>query len=112
MIVSHRTGCLFLTLALACSAQEVPKQYKRFFVHYTDSRSYPEKALNSVHLTTKDVGRSFALIAGVASYPHLPPERQLGAAAEDVRKLQNYLITQEFFDEVVVLKDSDVTFEN
>lgn len=104
--------CSFLTMALTCSAQEVPKKYKGFFVHYTDSRSYPEKVLNSVHLTTKDVGRSFALIVGVASYRKLPPEQQLGAAAEDVRKLQNYLVTQEFFDEVVVLKDSDVTFEN
>jgi hypothetical protein len=66
-----------------------------------------------IGMTNKDVGRSFALVAGVAAYPGLGvAERTLAPAAEDVRKLTDYLRTQEFFDEIVVLQNDDVTIEN
>ena len=72
-----------------------------------------EKALNLIGLTTQDVGRSFALIAGVSKYPNMPdPQKELPPAAADIEALQNYLKNQEFFDEIVVLKDGDVTEDN
>jgi hypothetical protein len=91
----------------------VDKPYQRFFVHYVDHRSLPEKALNLIGLTAQDVGRSFALLAGVTRYPNMPEGHQeLAPAAEDLRQLQAYLRAQEFFDEIVVLQDGDVTLDN
>jgi hypothetical protein len=92
----------------------VPAQYKSFFAHYADSRAMPDEALRLVSLSPSAVGRSFALIAGVTHYPNMPkPEdRELPPAAEDLRKLVDYLINYEYFDEVVVLKDDEVTLDN
>ena len=55
----------------ALAADEVPKEFRQFIVHKSDSRIWLEKALNVVNLTTKDVGRSFAIVAGVSRYPNL-----------------------------------------
>ena len=96
-------------LVSQCSlcAQTVPTEYQRFFVERSDQRSRFEKALNLIGKTSFPVGRSFALIAGVTQYPNLPPaERSLKPAAVDIAKLQAYLKDQEFFDEIVVLKDA------
>jgi TPR repeat protein len=99
--------------SLAQSKPNVPDQYKRFFLQYSDQRSLYEKALNSVGLTSLRVGRSYALIAGVTQYPNFPPlQRSLKPAAVDIEKLKAYLRDQEFFDEIVVLKDGDVNLDN
>ena len=110
---------LLVAVALApakCQAQDesVPSQYRRFFSHYRDTRSIPERALNIVGLSAQDVGRSFALIAGVSHYPNFRPplDPSLGAAGVDITKLERYLKTQEFFDEIVVLRDSDMNYQN
>ena len=101
---------LAVTTLSAESALPVRQEYQRFFVRYVDNRSLPEKALNIIGLSSQEVGRSFALIAGVTQYPNMVPElRQLPPAAEDLRRLQVYLRDQEFFDEIVVLKDGDVS---
>ncbi len=114
-----RGASRYLALALAfvnpppTDAQSVPSQYQRFFVFREDQRSRFEKALNLIGKTQFPVGRSFALIAGVTQYPNRPPlERYLRPAAVDIEKLQAYLREQEFFDEIVVLKDGDVTLPN
>jgi len=97
----------------ALDRAQVSRDYQKFFVHYVDNRSISEKALNLVDLTWEDVGRSFALIAGISHYPKMSLiERELRPAAEDIKKLQEYLRTYEFFDEIVVLKEGDVTTEN
>jgi uncharacterized caspase-like protein len=91
----------------------VSEPYRQKFVRYVDGRSMKEKALNLIGLTSQDVGRSFALIAGVSKYPNMPElDKELPAAAADVDALQNYLTNEEFFDEIVVLRDGDVTSEN
>jgi formylglycine-generating enzyme required for sulfatase activity len=84
-------------------------EFRRFFVHYADRRSMTERALNLVGLNANEVGRSFALVAGVSRYEFLP---ELRAAAVDVEKMTHYLIDQQFFDEVVVLADDDFTEQN
>ena len=94
-------------------ASAVPEPYRQKFVQYVDRRSMQEKALNLIGLTSQDVGRSFALIAGVSRYPNMPEMgRELAAAGADIDELQNYLRSEEFFDEIVVLRDGDVTMEN
>ncbi len=110
-------GCLMMTSALggpfSAHAQTVPAEYQRFFVERADQRSRFEKALNLIGKTSFPVGRSFALIAGVTQYPNLPAtEKSLPPAAVDISKLQAYLKDQEFFDEIVVLKDADMTLTN
>lgn len=108
----------FLLVVLFCScgrvnAQNVPDQYKRYFVKFTDNRSIIEKVLNAAGLSNEDMGRSFALICGISNYPKMGVlERKLAPAAEDVRKMKNYLLQKDFFDEIVVLENSDVTLEN
>lgn len=104
---------LFASSVLALDRPKVPRDFQKFFVHYVDNRSIKEKALNLANLSWKDVGRSFALIAGVSHYPNMSlTDRELRPAAEDIKKLQEYLKTYEFFDEIVVLKDGNVTIKN
>jgi tetratricopeptide (TPR) repeat protein len=110
-------GCLAVASALfslrSVRAQSVGGEYRRFFVQRADQRSRFEKALNLIGRTSFPVGRSFALIAGVTQYPNFPQlERSLRPAAIDIEKLQAYLKEQEFFDEIVVLKDADMTLPN
>ena len=82
-------------------ASLVPEPYRQKFVQYVDQRSIPEKALNLVGLSSQQLGRSFALIAGVSKYPNMPElDRELSAAAVDIDELQAYLKSQEFFDEL------------
>jgi TPR repeat protein len=104
---------LFVNNPSAMAMPDVPEEYRRFFFHYEDKRSFAETALNLIGLTNQEVGRSFALIAGVSSYPNMPlTERQLKPAAIDIKNLQSYLKSYEFFDEIVVLENDDVTTEN
>ncbi|MGA8028394.1 MAG: caspase family protein [Bryobacteraceae bacterium] len=94
-------------------AQSSPAEDPHFFVQRADQRSRFQRALNLIGKTSFPVGRSFALVAGVTQYPNFPLlERSLTPAAVDVEKLQTYLKEQEFFDEIVVLKDGDMTLSN
>ena len=119
--MSFATGlalrCSIFALGLArpfpLCAQSVPSKCQPFFVQCADQRSRLERALNLIGKTSFPVGRSFAIIAGVTQYPNFPePEQSLRPAAVDIEKLQAYLKEQEFFDEVVVLKDGDMTLAN
>jgi hypothetical protein len=67
---------------------------------------------NVVKRIDSGTGQSFALIAGVSDYPNLASKSQLPPAAEDIRKLVAYLRDYEGFDEIVVLKNRDMTFSN
>lgn len=94
-------------------SQNVASSYKKYFQHFKDNRTITERVLNTVGLTNQDVGRSFALLADISTYPYLPAhQKHLTPASEDIRKLKNYLITYEFFDEVVVLENENVTLDN
>jgi hypothetical protein len=66
------------------------------------------------HLGAKegDHIRSIALIAGISNYPKLPQDEQsLDAAKIDIDKLE-ILLKDQKFDEIIVLRDGDVTLEN
>ncbi|BFU95903.1 MAG: hypothetical protein NTNFB02_26250 [Nitrospira sp.] len=107
---------LAMTMPPVLHATEPPPaepEYRKFFAHFVDKRSYKEKVLNLIGLTKDDVGRSFALIAGVSDYPRMPPlQKELAPAAEDLRKVEDYLKNVEFFDEIVVLRNQEVSLEN
>jgi hypothetical protein len=91
----------------------LPSQYQRYFARFVDNRTLPERMLNAVSITSQEYGRGFALIAGIAKYPFMSGAgRDLEPAGEDIRKLANYLTEFEKLDEIVVLKDADVTEAN
>ena len=97
----------------ALAADEVPKEFRQFIVHKSDSRIWSERALNAVNLTTKDVGRGFAIVAGVSSYPNLPgADKTLEPAEQDMRKLVKYLKEVEHFDEIILLKNENMNYTN
>lgn len=117
IFLSALCSLLSVVLLLLCcadlSAQEVPAQYRKYLLENRDTRSLPEKILNKVGLTRADVGRSFALLCGISTYPNIQGKHgNLKPAAEDIQKLQAYLKQHEFFDEVVVLRDKQVTLRN
>ena len=104
--------CVLLGTRGLGATPPVDVSYQKYFVQYEDNRSWYETALNAVGQTNLEVGRSFALIAGVSHYPRLGGNKDLIPAAEDIRKLRHYLIHVEKFDEVVELKNVDVNLEN
>jgi formylglycine-generating enzyme required for sulfatase activity len=108
---------LFIPGPVAAVAQTFPDylavRYRPFLKHFVNARSLPERWLNIAGYTSGDYGRGFALIAGVSRYPRIAgKDGNLKEAAEDIRKLENYLKTYEKFDEIVVLTDAEVTPEN
>lgn len=93
----------------AQSRPPVDDDYQAYFVHYVDKRSIWDKALNLIDVESNEIGRSFALIAGVSHYPNMPrTQTELAPAAADIRNLQHYLKDYEFFDEIVVLSGGEV----
>jgi hypothetical protein len=83
----------------------VDKVHRAFFAKFSDNRTITERMLNIAGFTDQEYGRSFALIAGVGRYNFPGGTGELGPAAEDIRKLSNYLGNIEKFDEIVVLQD-------
>lgn len=116
-----RTRVLIATLVLFASlthviraqvSADVPQQYRKLFYYSADQRKPYQKVLNGLGIATSQVGRSFALIAGVTQYPNFPVlERDLKPAQVDIEKLKSYLKDQEYFDEIVVLKDGDMNLD-
>jgi lysozyme len=100
-------------VARADAPADVPEQYRSFFRHYVDNRSFTEKALNTIGFSKEDVGRSLALLAGVSRYAKMKgTAANLAPARADIEKLAAYLVQREFFDEVVVLLDDAVSDAN
>lgn len=94
-------------------AQDVPTAYRRFFKHYIDKSSLVEQVLNPIGMTTNDVGRTFALVAAVSSYPHMTgASTTLNPASIDASRLVATFRDTQKFDEIVVLTNADVTPEN
>ena len=92
----------------------VPAKYVKFFHRSVDDRSTWEKALNFLDIQVRDLGPSFALVAGVSKYPKMGGRASdLWPARLDVEKMVAYLDQPpESFNEVVVLLDEDMTAEN
>ncbi|WP_085298898.1 caspase family protein [Cognaticolwellia mytili] len=86
---------------------EIPKEYQKYFSKYDNSKSVYSEQI-APRLGGAKAGRSFALVAGVWEYEFgdLPP------AKKDIEAITKYLKEEEFFDEVVVLTNDDVNYEN
>ena len=108
-------GLMWASVSIAMAQSDaIDPEFKKYIVHSVDRRSMPETLLNGFGLTTHDVGRSFALIVGVSRYPRMQQKeyRYLAPADRDIDLLVAYLKNQQFFDEIVVLRDDAVSFDN
>lgn len=115
LIVSLFSLTLFSisSVSFAQERPEVPLEYQSYFEHYADKRTLTQKILDYISIPSPKLGRSFALIAGISDYPRLASDsKELRPASQDVTNLTNYLINQELFDEVVVLRNEKVTLQS
>ncbi len=85
----------------------VPTEYKKYFEKYSTERSVYSEKVAPLFGGAK-AGRSFALVAGVWKYKF----GDLVPAKVDIDNLVKYLITEEHFDEVVVLRNEAVSYDN
>jgi hypothetical protein len=121
---STRKAIVLLFLLLACLARpvwgivdesqpNVKPEYQRFFRYYNPGRSFPASLLQEHGINDDQVGRSYAVIAGVSHYPKLPADkRDLQPAKHDVDNLVTFLRDKQFVDEIIVLENDDVTLAN
>jgi hypothetical protein len=94
-------------------SSNIPKQYRPFFKKYKVGRSMPASVLLAHGIEDHKLGRSYALVAGISHYPHLPDDKQqLPQARVDVEGLVKFITSSEYFDEIVVLEDEHVTLDN
>jgi lysozyme len=87
-------------------------KYCNFFVHYNPGDAVlPEGVGDLLHLSKPAETRSIGLIIEIDSYPNMPGH-DLAAAKKDGDNLRNFLVNEQHFDEVIVLRNADATEEN
>lgn len=94
--------------------QAVPDEYKDYFVQYNaDDETHWDRVLKLIGYKNEVVGRSYAVVAGIDYYPKMSASsKNLRPAGKDIEQLVEYLKVDQNFDEVIVLKNEDVTPEN
>ena len=101
-------AAVFAAIALPYHALASPSpKYEEYFVKYSTAPTFFSQKIAPL-LGVAKVGRSFALVAGVSKYSF----GTLTAAGVDVDALADYLVNEEQFDEVVVLRDEHVNYQN
>lgn len=87
-------------------------RYCRFFVHYAHgSKLLPVMVGDFLGVTQASQTRSIGLIIAIDAYPQMPGN-DLSAAAVDAQRLQDFLVNNQNFDEVIVLRNVDASPEN
>ena len=87
-------------------------RYCPFFVRYsTNTGSLPTVVGDLLGVTSASDTRSIGLIIAIDDYPNMPGHN-LSAAAADAMNLQDFLIDDQQFDEVIVLRNADASVEN
>ena len=87
-------------------------RFCRFFVHYGSvAEPLPVVIGDFLGITHASQTRSIGLIIAIDKYPQMPGH-DLSAAAVDAERLQEFLVSNQGFDEVVVLRNGDATQEN
>ena len=98
---------MFLVSSTLADDPNVPSPYAQYFAKHSDTENVFSKSVAPL-LEGQGSGRSYALIAGVWKYSF----GDLRPAQVDIEELKDYLIDEEHFDEVVVLTNDDVNFQN
>jgi GH25 family lysozyme M1 (1,4-beta-N-acetylmuramidase) len=92
-----------------------PAKYERYCPFFKQFNNNPNSTLDTqiadiLGIKTADETRSIALIITISKYP-LMPGNNISAAAVDGERLTDFLINDQKFDEVIVLRDEDATAE-
>ena len=108
-----RVGWLYVSVicihtAHAQGPAHLDSAHSSLFVKY-ESSNWADDFLKYIGLQRETVGRSLALVAGISDYDELD---DLRPAQEDMDRLVNHLSTVELFDEIVVLRNEDMTAQN
>lgn len=93
----------------------IDEKYRRFVSFYRDENASMtiEKAMKLIGVPTKTFGRSFALLTAVSNYPNFSVlTRDLRPAEADLSRMKEYLQNEEFFDEIVILRNHEFSYEN
>ena len=122
-----RWASVFLIGVFACSIawagdysgicpNGAPARYERFCKFFKRFNFKNESALDTViadnlGVTSAAETRSIGLIISIAKYP-LMPGNDISAAAVDGERLTEFLIKDQKFDEVIVLRDEEATADN
>jgi lysozyme len=95
----------------ACNAG-VPAPYCQYFVQYQVApRPLDMRLKEGLGVTDPSQTRSIALVIAIEHYPN-NPGHDLKAARVDGERLQKFLIEDQKFDEVILLKDNAATHDN
>jgi lysozyme len=89
-------------------------EFCRFFVHFdADAATKPldVRIRDALGISSAADTRSIGLVISVDSYPHLPGG-SVSAAGVDGKRLVNFLVDQQKFDEVIHLSNADATTAN
>ncbi|MDV7024783.1 hypothetical protein R4P48_19155 [Atlantibacter subterranea] len=92
----------------------VHKEYCQFFIYYRNAKAdkLDIRISDALQIPDQDASktRAIGLIIAISKYPAL--NANLEAAEVDGKRLANFLIYGQKFDEVILLKDQDATAEN
>ena len=103
-----RIGSLVLIMSLLAAMAFAREDYAKFiFKKSPDTQSYFQRFLAMFQQQPFD--GSYALIIAVGDYDNLKP---LQAPNKDAEKLKKVLLNTGDYDEVVVLRDADASFDN
>ncbi len=91
---------------------QVDQKYCRFFVYYNRGDSQISAiGADFLQVAHASETRSIGLVIEVDDYP-LMQDKNLTAAAVDAMALQKFLIEDQRFDEVILLRNADATVDN
>ena len=89
------------------------EKYCNFFVHFNNDSNSPLdiRIAEALEVKTASETRSIGLIVAIDKYPMIPGG-DISAAAVDAQRLQDFLIHEQKFDEVILLRNQDATIDN
>ena len=114
--VNFLTGLIALFLAgiamtinvVYAGTEDIDQNYRDFvWFDRPEKASFLERALRTIGISTVEIGRSYAVIAGVYNYPNFSTSSHLAPARSDIEQLKHYLRDQEQFDEIIVLENEN-----
>jgi lysozyme len=96
----------------AKGAQVKDEKYCSFFLHYDNNPDKPvdPRIADALQIKSSQETRAIGLVIAISHYPNMPGH-DLPAAAVDGKRLADFLINTQQFDEVIALTDDAATID-
>ena len=98
---------ILFNLAAQLSYGKIHNNYKQFIHSVHKEESFFQRFLEQFKEQPFD--GSYAIVISVSKYDHLAPLR---SAKKDAQKMKDFLLNNGYYDEVIVLEDSDASRDN